>query len=156
MGTFALDSSTVADHILWLRHSRNLSPTTSMHVIKLTYLAHGWSLGWDSKPLIDEPIEAWSYGPVIPSLYHRYKSFGADQIKVVLTDRSVLFGKEQLETVEFVVGAYRKYTALQLSDLTHEKDSPWDITRRNHGIGSIIPNNLIQEYYVKQVEEVIY
>lgn len=151
-----LDPGTVADHILWLRHSHRLNPTTPMHVIKLAYLAHGWSLGWDSKPLIDEPVEAWAYGPVIPSLYHRYKSFGADPIKIVLADRSELFEKGQQETVEFVVDAYREYSALQLSDLTHEKDTPWDITRRNYGIGAIIPNDLIEDYYVKQVEEVVY
>src|SRR5258708_4237314 len=47
---------------------------------KLVYFAHGWHLAVTGKPLIDEYVEAWPYGPVIPSLYHRFKSYGADPI----------------------------------------------------------------------------
>ena len=149
----SLASGIVADQILWLRDRAGLVPTTPMHVIKLTYLAHGWELGWSSRPLIYEPVEAWSYGPVIPSLYHRYKAFGADPISVVVHDRSEFFDSVQRETIEFVVDGYREYSALQLSDLTHEEGSPWAITMRNHGVGAIIPDDLIQEYYEAQIIE---
>ena len=143
----------VADHILWLRDSLKLKPTTPMDVIKLTYLSHGWELGWSSRPLINESIEAWAYGPVIPSLYHRYKSFGAAPIKVVVADHSKSFDPDQLETIEFVVDGYRQYSALQLSDLTHERGSPWDITMKRYGVGAIIPNKLIEEHFAAQIIE---
>ena len=153
MDNLAVNPDLVAEQILWTRDSLKLRPTTPMHVIKLTYLSHGWSLGWDSRPLINESVEAWAYGPVIPSLYHRYKSFGADAITAVLNDRSKFFDSDQLETIDFVVDGYRQYSALQLSDLTHQRDTPWDIIVKKHGVGAIIPNELIQEYYVEQVED---
>ena len=120
-----------------------------MHIIKLTYICHGWSLGIAERPLISEPVEAWQYGPVVPSLYHRYKSFRADPIKVVLLDRSEEFDDQQRNMVEVIEDAYRKCTALDLSGLTHQPGTPWDIVQREYGVGAIIPNELIQEHYHK-------
>ena len=68
--------SVVADHILWLRSQRKLKPTTPMGIVKLVYLAHGWQLGWDGEPLINEPVEAWTYGPVILACTTAIKPLG--------------------------------------------------------------------------------
>ena len=81
----ALPPRTVAEQILWLRQD---VPTTPMHVLKLAYLCHGWMLGVFGRGLIAEPAEAWRYGPVIPTVYHTYKSFRGEPIAVPLADRS--------------------------------------------------------------------
>ena len=90
-----------------------------MHILKLVYLAHGWMLGIKQEPLIFEAVEAWMYGPVIPSLYHRYKAFGGGDIEMEIVDRSEEFSKKQIDITNAVIGAYEEYTALQLSDITH-------------------------------------
>lgn len=118
-----------------------------MHVLKLAYICHGWVLGLTDQPLVDEPVEAWRYGPVVPSVYRRYRSFGRDAITTVPIDRSETLGEPQREFVEVVEEVYRDYSALELSSLTHQADTPWDITRRKHGIGAIIPNELIRKHY---------
>lgn len=51
-----------------------------LKLIKLVYLAYGWSIALDYR-LFDEPIVAWKHGPVIRSLYHEFKHFGAAPIK---------------------------------------------------------------------------
>lgn len=137
----------VADQILWSRAELNVHPTTPMHVLKLSYLAHGWLLGWENRALINEPVEAWTYGPVVPSLYHRYKSFGAGSIKVEMTDRSASFDEDQLETVNFVINSYSDFSALELSQITHEEGTPWHTVKETSGLGAIIPNDLIARYY---------
>ena len=98
-----------------------------MHVLKLVYLCHGWMLGLNDSSLINEPVEAWTYGPVVPSIYHRYKSFGGDNITAEPVDRASVFTDEQLEIVEGVVGAYRDHSALSLSNITHQQGTPWDL-----------------------------
>ena len=39
-------------------------------IMGMVYVAHARSLGWRNKPLISGRIEAWHYGPVIPSIYY--------------------------------------------------------------------------------------
>ena len=53
---------------------------TQMHLQKLVYLAHGWCLAVTGKPLIEEKIQAWDYGPVIKPLYDALKSYGSANI----------------------------------------------------------------------------
>ena len=45
------------------------------------------------------------------------------------------------------------YTAWQLRNMTHEDNSPWDLTQKNKGIFSIIDNEEIKEYFKKEVVE---
>ena len=140
----SVSATIVADQLLWLRKN---TETTVMHILKLTYLAHGWMLGYYNRPLIKEPIEAWRYGPVIADLYHKYKSFGSDNIDVETIDRSKVLDDNQNNVIEVVNNSYIEYTALDLSALTHEYNSPWDRVQRANGFNCIIPNIIIQDYY---------
>lgn len=134
----------VAEQILWLR--RELE-TTPMHLLKLTYLSHGWTLGLNDRALVYNAVEAWRYGPVIPSIYRRYKSFGGDPVTAVPIDRTDRFTDAQQNLIAEVVEAYREYTALDLSEITHRPGTPWAIVYETYGEGAIIPNELIRDYY---------
>ena len=143
----------VAHHLLWLR--RNIE-TTPMHVIKLVYLSHGWMLGAYHRPLLGEPVEAWQYGPVVPSVYHTFKSFGADPVSIEAVDMSPHFDEDQRQNIESVIESYKGYTAIDLSDITHRAGTPWDKTVRQHGVGSIIPDRLIEDHYSTMLKAVGY
>ncbi|MCY4000360.1 MAG: DUF4065 domain-containing protein, partial [Bacteroidetes bacterium] len=73
------DAHKTAIQILFIAsHSgRNLTP---MQLIKLSYIAHGWTLGISGEPLFNDTVEAWRYGPVVPDIYHTYKEFGHSPI----------------------------------------------------------------------------
>ena len=49
---------------------------TNLRLQKLLYFAQGWHLARYGKPLFDDDIEAWQYGPVVPSVYNAYKQYG--------------------------------------------------------------------------------
>ncbi len=53
---------------------------TPMKLQKLLYFANGWSWAFYNKPLISDECHAWQYGPVYPSVYNAYKSFGRNEI----------------------------------------------------------------------------
>ena len=140
----------VAEQVLWIRKDIE---TTAMHVIKLVYLCHGWMLGICDRPLIVEDAEAWRYGPVVPTVYHAYKSFGGEAIETVSTDRSEEFDKEQIGLIEAVLDAYKNHTAWALSAITHQPGTPWhQVYRDGWGEGTIIPNKVIRRHYKARIE----
>lgn len=139
------------------QYNQALSP---MKLLKLVYLAHGWHLALEHGPLIDEPVVAWQFGPVVESLYQEFKKFGNDQItELAKIDEQEAMArlnsdKIALAILERVWEVYGSYTAIQLSNLTHKPGSPWDIAWneeegkniRNH----CIQNSIIQEYFAQQ------
>jgi uncharacterized phage-associated protein len=136
----------VAEYILKLAQREN-NPLTPMQVLKLAYISHGWELGLYGRPLVNEPIEAWPYGPVIPSVYHQYKRFGSRFIDAVPAELPEGFDASEISTMEQVFAGYGKRSGVSLSSLTHEPGSPWDVTVKQSGIGSVISNDLIEDYY---------
>ena len=71
----------VANRIIELGRSKHPPQYyTPMQLLKLVYIAHGWTLGICATPLITEQVEAWKYGPVIPDLYQHVKKYGSSSI----------------------------------------------------------------------------
>ena len=103
-----------------------------LKLIKLVYLCHGWHLAVEGKPLLSEQAQAWRNGPVLPSLYFAVRRFGnnavtppiiegLDGIKNDVTD----LAPAQARVVDEVYRNYKKYDGVDLSELTHEKGTPW-------------------------------
>ena len=134
---------------------------TPLKLLKLVYLSHGWYLGNTDKPLLGEAVEAWMYGPVIPSVYHAFKNYGRGQITELDYDYRLLT-YPQIEDdriqkfLDRIWDIYGKWTGNQLSTLTHEKDSPWYKAWNDRGSSNeknkIIPNNDIRDFYYAQLK----
>ena len=125
------------------REDRRLTP---MQLIKLVYLAHGWALGLYGRPLIKQDVEAWKYGPVIPELYQAIKQYRSSPVREISCIEEEI-DERFIDVIEQVYKIYGSFTGIELSMLTHEKNSPWEITW-NSG-KSIISNDLIAYYYKK-------
>lgn len=138
---------------------------TPLKLQKLMYYTYGYYLAATDLPLIDTPIEAWEYGPVIASVYHEFKSFGSKEITRPAMDLDfasgslvpcpIPTGDSKLNKVaDFVVKTYGNYSGLTLSELTHADGSPWHITRNeNPGIrGADIKPKLIKDHFAPLIQ----
>ena len=124
--------------------------TTLMHVIKLTYLCHGWMLGIRGRPLIADDVVAWQYGPVVLSVYEQYKRWRGMPIRIEAGSDGGqhLFDPWQQGMIASVLKTYRNHSAFDLSAITHEKNTPWDIVYNGGaGRGCVIPNGIIRHHY---------
>lgn len=128
---------TVANYFLD-RASAEARALTPMQLIKLVYIAHGWHLGYFDRPLINERVEAWKFGPVIDSLYQQTKRFGSSAVsgrlpKPLFSAAEVPVGDDTKSLLISVWGAYRHFSGLQLSAMTHQDGTPWDIAWNKKG-----------------------
>ena len=144
------------DVALRILGARCRTSTSPMHVIKLTYLCHGWMLGVHGRPLIADDVIAWQYGPVVLSVYEKYKRWRGLPIEVDVDERVCedFFDDSQNGMIKAVVHAYRNHTAFDLSYITHEPDTPWDsVYAGGSGKGLVIPNCLIRKHYQKKWDD---
>ena len=151
-------AKTVANYFLELG-ARDRIPIDPLKLQKLVYLAHGWSLAILGRPLIQEPVEAWRYGPVIQVLYKEFKRFGASAIPEDAKAGGVV---ETLDSnskglIDAVWEKYRSLSSIQLSTLTHERGYAWDLTRKSGDFspwdGPIIPNDLIADEFNRRQQQ---
>ncbi len=148
-----------------------------MKLQKILYYAHGWNLGLGLGPLIDDQVEAWPWGPVIPTVYHEFKRFGTDPIKShrwsrldatkgedgKIRFRAVRPSLDECpgnvdvakEVIRRVWDVYKPYTAVQLSNMTHKPGTPWDTVWNKQGgkdrRSTDIPDEVIREHFAKLV-----
>lgn len=149
----------VANYFL-KRGEQEAVPIDAMKLQKLTYFAHGWYLAIHSQPLIDEPVEAWQYGPVIPSIYHEFKRFGSQPItrQAFRLEGSAIVlptipdsDAETMAVLDKIWTVYKDFTGIQLSNLTHQPGTPWSLTREstNRSRGVDVSDEVIAQYFRK-------
>ncbi|MBQ9211365.1 MAG: SocA family protein [Clostridia bacterium] len=97
---------------------------TNLRLQKMLYFAQGWMLKRTGKPLFDENIEAWQYGPVVPECYEWYKGCGSNPLKAEMPARDK-FSPEEYALLLDVWAELSKYSTSQLVSMTHEKGTPW-------------------------------
>jgi uncharacterized phage-associated protein len=130
---------------------------THLKMQKLVYIAHGWNLVVNERPLVKDDVEAWRHGPVYRRMYHTFKKHGGRPINQYFRDFSateveamyprVPKDTPEFEVVEEVWDAYGRFSARELSAMTHREDSPWDRTMRANGKDATIDDELIREHY---------
>lgn len=141
-------SLAVANYLLDKAKAKN-DTLTPMQLIKLAYIAHGWMLGKYGAALLLEPVEAWQYGPVIPSIYQavrRFRSSPIESIDGYSQYAPILFTDNEKEIMDTVYDKYAKYDGLVLSTATHQPKSPWSQVPVSYP-ASNIPDDLIENFY---------
>jgi uncharacterized phage-associated protein len=127
---------------------------TNMKLQKLVFFAHGVHLAaYDGSPLIEDPIRAWDFGPVIPPLYEKLRRFGKGTVDPTIApaERTLDPDGSEFQAIRSVWEAYKAYDAWSLSRITHQPGSPWSKIWEACKYDDI-PNEVIREYYQGRVK----
>jgi len=138
----------VAGLLLSRAFIRGINDVSPMKLQKLLYLANGWHLAIFDKPLVKEKVQAWKFGPVFPSLYRDFKRYGNQPIDPFWEDYNYSIGQDQpvVDLLDAVLDKYGHLSAIQLSRLTHQEETPWSRTWDGTPDKSI-PDELIAEHF---------
>jgi uncharacterized phage-associated protein len=92
---------------------------TNLKLQKILYIAHMVFVGRTNGQLLtDEAFEAWDFGPVLPSLYHRVKIFGDASIRDVFYDAGFIEGSPEAALLKEACDHLSSKTAGELIDHT--------------------------------------
>jgi len=127
----AFSPSNISNNIL-KRAFADGGDVSPMKLQKLLYFAASEYAKMTGKPLLDENFRAWRYGPVVRSVYDEFRSFGGSPIKAYAKDAA---GKaysiderqapELKEALDRVWQHAHRFSAVELSRITHAPDSAW-------------------------------
>lgn len=138
----------IANFLVYLM-SDSCSDLTNMKLNKLLYFAQGHYLQLYSKSLFYDSIEAWTHGPVIKSVYSRYKKYSGNPIKEYDETKIERIEDKDKSFLVDLASRYGKYSAAALRNMTHKPNSPWDGVTE----GDEISVQKIKTYFVDNVEE---
>ena len=130
----------VAEYFLSLADEDAGDLISNLKLQKLVYYAQGFHLALFDEPLFEEPIEAWTHGPVVPDLYRAYKEYGSGGIPSPKEIDLAIYTDEQKELLDEVYTVYGQFSAWKLRNMTHE-EAPW---------ASCDPNETITHTFLKE------
>ncbi len=171
-GNMDINASICANFFLKKAEEEEI-PLTLMKLLKIVYIAHGWSLAILNKGILgNEKVEAWQHGPVISSLYHEFKHFketpisdwsqsteetdiGFEVETLFLENLDIANKDTLLNILQTVWDSYKNYSAWGLREKTHEEGTPWKQSYRKGERRVIIEDSLIQSYYKTFLQNLI-
>jgi uncharacterized phage-associated protein len=125
---------------------------THLKLQKLIYFAQAWHLANLNRPLFQEEMEAWTHGPVVPSVWHKYKEYQWESIPP--TDEDVAIDDNVAGYLEKIYRKYGEYSGKALERLTHDHQ-PWKQTRGDLPLEAKctapIDKTLIRNFYAERI-----
>nr|DAU09698.1 MAG TPA: hypothetical protein [Caudoviricetes sp.] len=140
-----------------------------LKLMKLVYMAYGYALAIIDRSIIDprfDKVEAWRYGPVIPSVYHSFKQYRdspvTEKTVVMVSDDDYLVGfvepklkdKSARKVCDFVWKRYRDHSDSELVSLLHGQATPWAQVYRE-GQNCTIPEVMTKAFYKGLVKRLL-
>jgi len=154
---FVYKPSAVANTFLLRAKEDGVFDIDQLKIQKLVYNLHGWHLAVTDEPAVGEMFEAWPMGPVLSSLYQKFKSYGKSKIDRYAKDIDPQTGEEKALAIapsderfykifNAVWARYKNFSGLQLSALTHAEGTPWSKARAS-GL-QYIDDDDIREHFI--------
>jgi len=134
-------------YIIQCANERNI-PISHLKLQKILYYVQGSYLSEFGKPLFEEDIEAWPYGPVVRDVYYRYVQFGALNLKVTELNHRLDVTEKELICIKNVIDKKLPLSASALVEASHSED-PWlqQKDKVDCGMKPIIPIERIYRYF---------
>ena len=141
-----LNAQDVAKYFLTLVNEDEGDFMSNLKLQKLLYYAQGFNMALFGSPLFSEKIEAWTYGPAVPDVYHTYKQYGNRPLPFPQNVDFSNYNSEVRELLDEVYAVYGQYTSSVLKNLT-QNEPPW----KNSSPKEEISLNALNEYFQTQV-----
>lgn len=129
--TVNVPATTVCNNILSraINEKIDVSP---MKLQKLLYFVACEYIKKTASPLFSEAFEVWKYGPVLPSVYNEFKSYGKEPILTYAKDAkgiSYIVDEDAVPDLRLAIDriwkSFKNWSGVALSQITHKEGSAW-------------------------------
>lgn len=128
----------------------NNRPISNLKLQKILYFVQAEFLVTKNQPCFAEEIQAWDFGPVVPSVYYEYRMFGSANIPCIgrsLTTRPIP-AKDRV-ILDGIIDECSRYSASALVEITHNQ-TPWIEAYEQGGYNNEITIESIKDYFEEE------
>lgn len=147
----AISALRMASELVRRRQALGQPAPTNLELQKLAYFCHGWHLALLDEPLVDELFEAWRFGPVLPSIYHKFKVFSSNPIPadhpLVTAESPLEQDSDRSRLIDRVLAVYGKSSGFELVEMSHVPGGPWAEAWSPAATSSNIYNESIKAFF---------
>ena len=137
---------------------------TNLKLQKILYFIQANFLVEEGKACFCDEIEAWDFGPVIPSVYREFKCFGSLDIpsikeyyefdntvfEIIKKQYECIFNKREKELIDEILVQCSNILTSSLVSITHNQ-TPW-IEAYSQGKNKIMSTESIKKYFEEQLK----
>ena len=131
----------ITEYIIKYCNEKNRT-ISNLKLQKLLYFVQAEFLVNKGKPCFSDPIEAWDFGPVVPTVYHKYLVYGSASIPYVEDNNLIIFSKNDKQLMNSVLDEASNYSAAYLTKLTLNQ-LPWTETYNSYKHNLIVTENIL-------------
>lgn len=151
MANVVVDSTLFAKYLNTKARSQGIEMNITK-LMKLMYICYGTYLTVYNQRLLNEQPQAWPYGPVF-AIARQEMSSQSNWIAVCnslnLEDANITDKIDKL--INVVLSTFGTWSAVQLSNWTHQSGSPWEKTVLSYEFGTPISDDSIKSYFTRIV-----
>ena len=117
-------------------------------------------------PLFNDTILAFKYGPIIKSVYSKYKNYRYSEISEGVEDiycsksrrlpskSRILFaenGVKKAYSIDETLKKYGRLSANRLVSITHRANTPWTLSGAGKEKNRVIEDDIIRKYHINEM-----
>lgn len=122
----------------------------NLRLQKLLYFVQAKYLVEREKPLFEERMEAWNFGPVVLKVYRKYRYYGLVSIPCKNEYDNFSIQSDDRKIIDSMLDSCSKYATSTLIDIVHGQD-PW--IQAHQSKDRTITPLAIYSYFIKRVAE---
>jgi uncharacterized phage-associated protein len=147
----AISALCIASEIIKRRQELGQSSPTNLDIQKFSYFCHGWHLALMGDPLVDELFEAWKLGPVLPSIYSKFKVFSLNPIPadhpLIIAENPLERDSDRSKLIDRVLAVYGNSSSHDLVRMSNVTEGPWAEAWISDRTSSNINNASIKAFF---------
>ena len=114
----------VSKYLLMRGRELGINDISPLKLQKLLFLSYELNAKYNKEPMFEGDFEVWRHGPVLRTIYNKFKKYGSEIIDETFEDK-INVSKKDKEIINEALNNYGFLSAWSLVDKTHDVKGIW-------------------------------
>jgi len=133
----------IAKYIITYCEDSN-APISNLKLQQILYFLQAEYYKTQHKPIFDEDICAWKFGPVVPDVYYEFCYYGGSSI---IAQYTTTLDEKDKEIINSITDKLKNIPVWKLIQETNASETPWATIFNTYGDRAIIPQHIFKQFF---------